>query len=103
MKKLSEIIPELLEYTFNYDQSNDYSKKAFDKYSDMVVCIRKTPRYYFVLLKGSNKFFGYKLSSSTKKVLRLFDLKGIAKKGGRVSDRKEFILFKKGLILEELK
>lgn len=103
MRKLSELKPEFLEYDFNYEQSTNYNKKAFEKYNDNVVSIKKTPRWYFVLLKGRNKFFGYKIVPSIKRVLRCYDMKRFAKSKGRVFDKKEFGLFKKGLILEELK
>ncbi len=103
MKKLSEIKPELLDYIFNYDQSNDYSKYAFERYSDNVVSIRKTSKFYFVLLRGSKKFFGYRFCVPVKKVFRLSKMKQFSQKKGRVLDKKEFGLFQKGLILEELK
>lgn len=103
MKKLSDIKPELLDYTFNYDQSNDYSKEALDRYADNVVSIRKTPKYYFVLLKGSRKFFGYRFCEPVKKVFRFSNIKKFSQKKGRVLDEKEFRLFQKELILEELR
>ncbi len=102
MKKLSDIKPELLDYIFNYDQSNDYSKYAFERYADNVVSIRKTPKFYFILLRGSKKFFGYRFCVPVKKVFRFSNLKKFSQKRGRVLDKKEFRLFEKGLILEEL-
>ncbi len=103
MRKLSEIKPELLDYEFNYNQSNDYSKEAFKRYIDNVVSIRKTPRGYFVLLKGKKKFFGYWFIPAIKRVYRKTRMKAFSQKRGRVLDKKEFRLFERGLILEGLK
>lgn len=103
MKKLSELKPELLDYTFNYDDSQNYNKEVFLKYKDNVVLIRKTPKFYFVLLRGSKKFFGYRFCVPVKKVSRISNIKQFLQKRGRVLDKKEFRLFQKGLILEELR
>ena len=103
MKKLIDINPSLLDYDFNYKESNNYSKIAFGKYKDNVVSFKKTPKYYFVLLKGHKTFFGYKFKEDAKWVRRCFNMKVFTKKRGRVLDHKEFKLFIKRLILEELK
>lgn len=104
MKKLVDINFELLTYKFNYDESESYNKKALEKYNDYVVAIRETERYYFILLKGNKKFFGYKFGGRFKSVKRCMDMKVfIRAKGRRVLDKKEFGLFKRQLILEELK
>lgn len=103
MKKLIDINPSLLDYDFNYEESNNYSKIAFGKYKDNVVSFKKTPKYYFVLLKGHKTFFGYKFKEDIKRIRRCSDMKFFTKKKGRVLDRKEFKLFIKHLILKELK
>ena len=102
MKKLYKINPKLLEYCFNYDESSNYSKSAFEKYKDSVVYMRKTPKYYFVLLRGKTKFFGYKFKVDTQRIKRCLDLRIFNKKKGRVYDNIEFMLFKRRLILERL-
>ena len=99
MKKLDEINPNFLNCSFNYEESNNYSKYALLRYQERVVSLRKTPKYYFVLLKGVTQFFGYKFQLEAKKVKRCLDMKIFLNHKGRVFDKKEFNLFRKQLIL----
>lgn len=104
MKKLVDINFELLTYKFNYEESESYNKEALEKYNDYVVVIRKTERYYLILLKGNKKFFGYRFDGKNKRVKRCIDMKVfIRAKGRRVLDKREFGLFMRGLMLEELR
>ncbi len=103
MKTLEELNPHFLGCIFNYEESNNYSKIALLRYRERVVSLRKTPKYFFVLLKGTNKFFGYKFQLEAKKVKRCLDLRIFLNHQGRVFDKKEFNLFRKQLILKEIK